>query len=78
MKDILMPDVGEGVTEATLVSWLIAPGETFATGDVLIEVMTDKVSMEIEAEENGTLLEILVPADEEVRIGALLGRYNQA
>ncbi len=76
MKDIVMPEVGEGVTEATLVEWLVQPGEAFESGAVLVEIMTDKVSMEIEAEEAGTLSEILIPADEEVRIGALLGRYE--
>lgn len=78
MKDIVLPDIGEGVTEATLVSWLVEPGHSFETGAVIVEIMTDKVSMEIEAEEAGTLREIIVPADEEVRIGTVLGRYEPA
>lgn len=78
MTDIMLPEVGEGVTEATVVSWLLAPGDGFAAGDVIVEIMTDKVSMDIEAEEAGTLTEILVAADQEVRIGTVLGRYDPA
>jgi len=50
----------------------------FEPGAVIVEIMTDKVSMEIEAEEAGTLREIIVAADEEVRIGTVLGRYEPA
>lgn len=76
MTDILLPEVGEGVTEATVVSWLKSPGDSFAAGEVIVEIMTDKVSMDIEAEEAGTLAEICVAAEQEVRIGTVLGRYE--
>lgn len=76
MKDILLPEIGEGVTEATLVEWVVSPGESFEPGAVIVEFMTDKVSMEIEAEEAGTLSEVLVQADEEVRVGTVLGRFE--
>lgn len=76
MTDIVLPDVGEGVTEATLVAWLKSPGDSFVAGEVIVEIMTDKVAMDIEAEEAGELTEILVEADQEVRIGTVLGRYN--
>ena len=78
MKEIVLPELGEGVTEATLVSWQVEPGNSFESGAVIAEIMTDKVSMEIEAEEAGTLREIIVSADEEVRIGTVLGRYDPA
>lgn len=76
MTDIVLPHVGEGVTEATVVSWLKSPGDGFVAGDVIVEIMTDKVSMDVEAEEAGKLTEILVEADQEVRIGTVLGRYD--
>lgn len=76
MLDIIMPQVGEGVTEATIVEWLVEPGAQVAVGDVLVEFMTDKVSMEIEATAAGTLVEILVNADDEVRIGTVLARME--
>ena len=76
MTNIVLPEVGEGVTEATVVSWLKDPGDNFAVGEVIVEIMTDKVSMDIEAEEAGQLTEILIAADQEVRIGTVLGRYD--
>jgi len=76
MPDIVMQGIGEGVTQATVVEWLVAPGEAFAADDILLEMMTDKASFEVPAEEAGTLDEILAEADEEVRIGAVLGRYT--
>jgi pyruvate/2-oxoglutarate dehydrogenase complex dihydrolipoamide acyltransferase (E2) component len=77
MADIRMPEMGEGVTTATVAEWLVAPGEQFAAGTVLVEVMTDKAAVEVEATEAGRLTEILVGPEQEVRIGAVLGRYAQ-
>jgi len=76
MHDIVMPELGEGVTEATIVEWLVKPGDSVAKGDLLVEIMTDKVSMEIEAEQAGTLAEILAVAEAEIRIGGLLARLD--
>ncbi|PRY95718.1 pyruvate dehydrogenase E2 component (dihydrolipoamide acetyltransferase)/2-oxoglutarate dehydrogenase E2 component (dihydrolipoamide succinyltransferase) [Hasllibacter halocynthiae] len=78
LHDITLPPLGEGVTEATFVEWVVAPGSAFAKGDVIAEVMTDKVAMEIEAEAAGTLREALAAPDEEVAPGAVLGRYEAA
>ncbi|MGR3434857.1 MAG: lipoyl domain-containing protein [Shimia sp.] len=74
-KDIPLPALGEGVTQATFVEWLVTPGTAFAQGDVLAEAMTDKVAMEVEAPEAGTLAETLVAPDQEVPPGTVLGRY---
>lgn len=78
LTDITLPPLGEGVTEATFVEWLVKPGDPFAEGDPIAEVMTDKVGMEVQAEADGTLEEALVAADEEVPAGAVLGRYRAA
>ncbi len=76
MPDIVMPELGEGVTEATIVQWLVEPGDAVARGDVLVEIMTDKVAMEIEADQDGILSEILAQADAEIRIGTVIGRLD--
>ena len=76
MPDIVMQPIGEGLTQATVVEWLVAPGEAFEAGDILLEMMTDKAAFDVPAEEAGTLSEACVEADEEVRIGAVLGRYT--
>jgi len=77
-KDIVIPEVGEGVTEATIVAWHKAIGDTVAEGELVAEIMTDKVNMEIESDAAGTLIEILHQADEEVRIGTVIGRLDSA
>ncbi|MEM9011237.1 MAG: biotin/lipoyl-containing protein [Pseudomonadota bacterium] len=76
MIDITLPEIGEGVTEATIVSWLVKPGEAVHAGTPIVEIMTDKVNMEIEAEAAGTMAEIVVPVDEEVRVGAVICRID--
>jgi len=76
MIDIVMPDVGDGVTEATIVQWHANPGDRVDAGAILLEIMTDKVNMEIEAEHSGTLVEILHSADEEVRVGTVVARFD--
>ena len=61
--------VGMNMQEATIARWHKQPGETFSKGDVLYEIETEKVTQEIEAAGNGTLLEILVPAEQEAQVG---------
>lgn len=76
MIDIMMPEIGEGVTEATIVEWHVTPGQSVKAGDLLVEVMTDKVSLEVEAQNAGTVTEILAKADDEVRVGAPIARLE--
>jgi pyruvate/2-oxoglutarate dehydrogenase complex dihydrolipoamide acyltransferase (E2) component len=61
--------VGMIMTEGTIVAWHKEPGDRFRTGDVLYTVETEKVSHDVEATADGTLLEILVPADEDAEVG---------
>ncbi|HUN26690.1 MAG TPA: lipoyl domain-containing protein [Steroidobacteraceae bacterium] len=62
--------VGMNMQEATIAKWHKQPGETFATGDPLYEIETEKVTQEVTASADGTLLEIFVPAGENVAVGA--------
>ena len=62
--------VGMNMAEATIAKWHKQPGESFKTGDVLYEIETDKVTQEVTATSDGTLLEILVPAGEIAEVGA--------
>jgi len=72
--DILIPDVGEGVTQATIVQWHKATGARVRAGEPLVDVMTDKVTVEIECPSDGVLAEILHQADEELKVGTVIGR----
>ncbi|HJP21022.1 MAG: biotin/lipoyl-containing protein [Alphaproteobacteria bacterium] len=76
--DIVVPEVGEGVTEATIVQWLKAPGDGVAAGEIILEIMTDKVNVEIESPASGVLTEILFGADEELRVGTVIGRIDES
>ena len=78
MIDILLPELGEGVTEATIVQWNYKPGDPVKSGDVLLEIMTDKVNIEVQSEHDGALAEILHEADDEVRVGTVIGRLQRA
>lgn len=78
MTDITVPTLGESVTEATVGKWLKAAGESVAKDDVLVELETDKVAVEVSAEAAGTLSEIVAQEGDTVEIGALLGRLGGA
>jgi pyruvate/2-oxoglutarate dehydrogenase complex dihydrolipoamide acyltransferase (E2) component len=62
--------VGMNMQEATIAKWHKQPGESFATGDVLYEIETEKVTQEVEAKHGGTLVAILVQAGEIAPVGA--------
>ncbi len=74
--DIVVPNLGESVTEGTVSVWLKKPGEAVAADETLLELETDKATLEIPAPAAGVLSEILVAEGEDVEIGALLGRIE--
>ena len=75
--DVSMPDFGNDAKEGTIVAWHKRPGEEVAEGELLVEVMTDKVNVEIESPASGTLVEILVQADDVAPVGAAIARISQ-
>ncbi len=74
MSDILVPTLGESVTEATVAKWLKGAGDPVKKDETLVELETDKVSLEVSAPEDGVLGEIVAQEGDTVGIGALLGR----
>ncbi|MDE1930314.1 MAG: 2-oxoglutarate dehydrogenase complex dihydrolipoyllysine-residue succinyltransferase [Alphaproteobacteria bacterium] len=75
--DIIVPPLGESVTEATVARWLKQPGDAVAVDDPLVELETDKVTLEVNAPAAGTLAEVLVPKDGNVAVGGVLGRIAE-
>ena len=75
--DIVVPTLGESVTEATVARWLKQPGDTVAADEPLVELETDKVTVEIPAPRAGVLSDVLVAADDTVAVGAILGRIGE-
>jgi 2-oxoglutarate dehydrogenase E2 component (dihydrolipoamide succinyltransferase) len=71
--DIKVPALGESVTEATVAKWFKAVGDTVAQDEPLVELETDKVTLEVPASQAGTLSEIVAQEGAEVEVGALLG-----
>jgi len=70
--EITMPQLGLTMEVGTVVEWLIAEGDTFAEGQEILQVETDKAIMAVEAHQGGTLARILVPEGQEVPVGAAL------
>ncbi|WP_205327943.1 2-oxoglutarate dehydrogenase, E2 component, dihydrolipoamide succinyltransferase [Glycomyces sp. YM15] len=70
--EVLLPELGESVTEGTVTSWLKAVGDTVEVDEPLLEISTDKVDTEIPSPAAGTLLEIRVAEDETAEVGAVL------
>ncbi len=70
--DVLMPQLGETVTEGKISAWFKQPGEKVAAGDNLFEIETDKVSMEVQAIESGVLSAVYVEAGETVGTGTVV------
>ena len=73
MSEIIVPDLGESISEGTIYKWLVKEGETVGQGDVLAELETDKVNLEISAEEAGVISSILRQAGENVAVGEAIG-----
>jgi 2-oxoglutarate dehydrogenase E2 component (dihydrolipoamide succinyltransferase) len=71
--DIVVPALGESVTEATVAKWLKQVGDKVAVDEALLELETDKVSLEVYAAKAGTLSEIRAKAGDTVEVGAVVG-----
>ncbi|NWH07048.1 MAG: 2-oxoglutarate dehydrogenase complex dihydrolipoyllysine-residue succinyltransferase [Alphaproteobacteria bacterium] len=76
--DVLVPTLGESVTEATVAKWLKQPGEAVKADEPLVELETDKVTVEVPAPAAGVIAEILAPQGQTIEVGGLLGRIDAA
>ena len=71
--NITMPALSPTMEEGTLAKWLVKPGDTVESGDVIAEIETDKATMEVEAVDEGTVAQILVDAGTEgVKVNAII------
>jgi 2-oxoglutarate dehydrogenase E2 component (dihydrolipoamide succinyltransferase) len=76
--EIKVPQLGESVTEATVAKWLKQPGQAVAADEALVELETDKVTLEVNAPQAGTMGEIVAKEGDTVNVGALLGTLGDA
>ena len=73
-RELTMPKLSDSMADAVIVRWLKSPGESFARGDALIEVETDKATVVYEAEQDGVLGDILVEEGGTADLGAAIAR----
>ncbi|WP_317851816.1 biotin/lipoyl-containing protein, partial [Rhodobacter sp. TJ_12] len=78
MTDIRVPTLGESVTEATVATWFKKPGEAVSADEMLCELETDKVTVEVRAPEAGVMAEIVAAEGETVGVNALLATLTSA
>jgi 2-oxoglutarate dehydrogenase E2 component (dihydrolipoamide succinyltransferase) len=78
MTEIRVPTLGESVTEATIGRWFKKAGDAVAVDEPLVELETDKVTIEVPAPSAGTLGDIIAKDGETVAVGALLGQINES
>ncbi|NQU59742.1 MAG: 2-oxoglutarate dehydrogenase complex dihydrolipoyllysine-residue succinyltransferase [Rhodospirillales bacterium] len=75
--EIKVPVLGESVTEATVAKWFKAPGDAVAVDEALLELETDKVTIEVNASAAGALKSIAAAEGAEVQVGAVLGMIEE-
>ena len=75
--EIKVPTLGESVTTATIAKWLKKVGDSVAADEPLVELETDKVTVEVNSPSAGTLVEIVAAEGAEVEVGALLGSLGE-
>ena len=76
--EVVMPKLGLTMETGTIGAWLVSEGEAVTRGEPLLEVVTDKVTMEVEAQASGVLRRILIPAGEEVEVTTPIGIIAEA
>ena len=76
-KNIVVPELGESVVEATVIRWIKNEGEAVSLGETLVELETEKANFEVASETAGVLEKIFKNPDEDVEIGDVLGMINE-
>ncbi|MFS1663730.1 dihydrolipoyl dehydrogenase [Streptococcus sp. zg-JUN1979] len=76
--DVIMPKLGVDMQEGEIIEWKKQEGDTVAEGDILLEIMSDKTNMEIEAEESGVLLKIVHQAGDVVPVTEIIAYIGEA
>lgn len=77
MAEIIVPELGESITEGTITKWFVKVGDTVNQGDVLLELETDKVNIEISADSTGVVAAIARQDGEVVNVGEAIGSISE-
>jgi 2-oxoglutarate dehydrogenase E2 component (dihydrolipoamide succinyltransferase) len=76
LVDLVMPKLGESITEATILRWLKKPGDKVEEDETILEIATDKVDSEVPSTLDGTIAEILFKENDVVPVGKVIARIN--
>lgn len=76
MADVIMPKMGESITEGTILTWHKKPGDTIEVDETIVEVSTDKVDTEIPSPESGTITELLFNEGDVVEVGKVIAKID--
>ena len=76
--EVIMPKAGMDMEEGTVIKWLKNVGDSVETGEPLLEILTDKVNMEVEAEVSGTLIDIRANEGDVLPVFTVIGYIGQA
>ncbi|MDF2716215.1 MAG: dihydrolipoamide succinyltransferase, partial [Paenibacillus sp.] len=77
MSDIKIPEMGESITEGAIAKWLVKVGDAVNQGDMLLELETDKVNLEVNAERSGVVAEIRKSEGDVVQVGEIVGTIQE-
>lgn len=78
MVKVILPELGEGITKATVSYWFFKAGDQLNENDDLVELVTDKATFNIPSPCKGILSEILASVGEDVQVGALLAVIQES
>ena len=71
-KEITLPRLGETMEEGKISKWIIKEGDSFARGQIIAEIETDKTTVELPALEDGTLKKIVAPEGQDTKVGEVI------
>ncbi|AKG05068.1 MULTISPECIES: 2-oxoglutarate dehydrogenase complex dihydrolipoyllysine-residue succinyltransferase [Salimicrobium] len=77
MKEIKVPELAESITEGTIAEWLVNKGDQVEKGDPVLELETDKVNVEVNADTGGVITELLKEAGDDVEVGDVIAKVDE-
>ncbi|MEC5423755.1 2-oxoglutarate dehydrogenase complex dihydrolipoyllysine-residue succinyltransferase [Virgibacillus sp. C22-A2] len=77
MNEIKIPELAESITEGTIAEWLVKKGDKIEKGDPVVELETDKVNVEVNAEISGVITEIVREEGDDVEVGDVIAKINE-
>ncbi|GEL76946.1 2-oxoglutarate dehydrogenase complex dihydrolipoyllysine-residue succinyltransferase [Tenuibacillus multivorans] len=78
MKEIVVPELAESITEGTVAEWLVQKGDKVEKGDPVVELETDKVNVEVNSDFSGVIAEILVGEEDDVEVGDVIAKVDES